>query len=79
MNKQNQNPDTTKLDAAHDTFLELEGAVIEQATGLRDRAAAGLPEAITELLEAFEAYINLSNQNLSNQNGVEFDASIKSN
>ncbi len=62
MDNQNQNLDTNELDAAHDAFLELEEAVMEQATGLRDRAAAGLPEAITKLLEAFEAYQNLSHQ-----------------
>ncbi len=62
MDNQNQNLDTNELDAAHDAFLELEEAVMEQATGLRDRAAAGLPEAITNLLEAFEAYPNLSHQ-----------------
>ena len=51
---------TDPLDVAFDEFQRLSESVMEQATGLRRaRGSAGLPDAITELLEAQKEYLRL--------------------
>ena len=59
---ENHGGPTDPVDVAFDEFQRVSEAVMAQATGLRDRSAAGLPDAITELLEAHEEYLRLTHE-----------------